>query len=59
MTLKYSPDIFRETLDIGALTEIDAYQQLMFGFASLGGAYVVDVARYRELGWENEHFLAW
>ncbi|WP_289633605.1 galactosyltransferase-related protein [uncultured Duncaniella sp.] len=52
-------DIFRETLDIGALTEIDAYQQLMFGFASLGGAYVVDVARYRELGWENEHFLCW
>ena len=38
-------DIFRETLEIGALTEIDAYQQLMFGFASLGGADVVDVAR--------------
>lgn len=52
-------DIFRETLDIEALTEVDAYQQLMFGFASLGGAYVVDVARYRELGWENEHFLCW
>ena len=52
-------DIFRETLEIGALTEIDAYQQLMFGFASLGGAYVVDVARYREFGWENEHFLCW
>lgn len=52
-------DIFRHTLDIHSLTEIDGYQQLMFGFASLGGAYVVDVARYRELGWENEHFLCW
>ena len=52
-------NIFRETLDIVELTEIDKYQQLMFGFASLGGAYVVDVARYRELGWENEHFLCW
>lgn len=52
-------DIFREMLDIRALTEVDAYQQLMLGFASLGGAYVVDVVRYRELGWENEHFLCW
>lgn len=52
-------NIFRQTLDIRSLTEIDGYQQLMFGFASLGGAYVVDVARYRELGWENEHFLCW
>lgn len=52
-------DIFRHTLDIHSLTEIDGYQQLMFGFASLGGAYVVDVARYREFGWENEHFLCW
>lgn len=52
-------NIFRETLDIESLTEVDAYQQLMFGFSSLGGAYVVDVNRYRELGWENENFLCW
>lgn len=52
-------DIFRETLEIESLSKIDAYQQLMFGFSSLGGAYVVDVERYRRLGWENEHFLCW
>lgn len=52
-------DIFRETLELGSLTEIDAYQHLMFGFASLGGAYVVDVNRYRLFGWENEYFLCW
>lgn len=52
-------NVFRSTLDIQALTAVDAYQQLMFGFSSLGGAYVVDVARYRELGWENENFLCW
>lgn len=52
-------DIFRDTLEIESLSEIDAYQQLMFGFSSLGGTYVVDIERYRKLGWENEHFLCW
>lgn len=52
-------NIFRKTFEIRALTEIDAYQRLMFGFASLGGAYVVNVARYQKLGWENENFPCW
>ena len=25
----------------------------------MGGAYLVDVLRYRKYGWENEYFLGW
>ena len=51
--------IFRKTMDIRSITEIDAYQQLMFGFLSLGGSYLVNVDRYRKFGLENENFLCW
>ncbi len=50
---------FRKTLDINALLNYADSQQYMFGLSSLGGAYVVDVEKYRKLGWENEYFLCW
>lgn len=31
----------------------------MFGFISVGGAFLVNVELYRVCGWENEHFPGW
>ena len=31
----------------------------MFGYHSVGGAYLVNVNLYRQCGWENEHFTGW
>lgn len=55
----YYSDLFRQSLDISTLTTIQGNQTLMFGFISVGGIYVVDVAKYKECGWENENFLGW
>lgn len=52
-------DLFRQTRRLESLTSCDGYQQLMFGFVSVGGAFVVDIQSYRRLGWENEHFCGW
>ena len=52
----YFSDKFRETIDPYVFDTVDGNQYLMFGFISVGGAFIVNVERYRELGWENEYF---
>lgn len=55
----YFSDKFRETIDPDVFDVVEGNQYLMFGFISVGGAFLVNVERYRELGWENEYFPGW
>lgn len=54
-------DTFRNT---ASLEDIQTYYQsnkmdYMFGYHSVGGAYLVNVELYRQCGWENEYFIGW
>ncbi|MBD5373315.1 MAG: hypothetical protein HDR75_08240 [Bacteroides sp.] len=55
----YFSDKFRETIDPEIFDTVDGNQYLMFGFISVGGAFLVNVNRYRRFGWENEYFPGW
>ncbi|MBD5361313.1 MAG: hypothetical protein HDR79_08450 [Bacteroides sp.] len=55
----YMSNIFRQRLNPKIFEAIDGNQQLMFGFISVGGAYLVNVNRYKTVGWENENFPGW
>ena len=55
----YFSDKFRETIDPAVFDSLDGNQHLMFGFISVGGAFLVNVNRYRNFGWENEYFPGW
>lgn len=46
---------FRKTITPDTLD----YADIMPGFTSVGGAFLVNVERYREFGWENENFPGW
>lgn len=52
-------DKFHHTSSIESLTNVEGYRILMFGFVSVGGAFVVNIDAYRKCGWENEHFTGW
>lgn len=52
-------EAFSRTLDMRTLTDEPQPRHLMAGYHSVGGAFVVNVRRYRELGWENENFGGW
>lgn len=52
-------DMFRETPNIDIFEKMPGYTHLMFGYISVGGAYLVNVERYKQCGWENEHFIGW
>lgn len=56
---RWRSDMFRRTSRLESLTACNGNQPLMFGFISVGGAFVVDVTAYRRLGWENERFCGW
>lgn len=56
---RYISDIFRRTIDPESLTALHGNRFLMFGFRSVGGAFMVNVDRYKSVGWENEHFPGW
>lgn len=55
----YFSDIFRQTVDPAVFETVDGNQYLMFGFISVGGAFLVNVERYKLCGWENEYFPGW
>lgn len=52
-------EAFSRTLDMRMLADHPQPRHLMAGYHSVGGAFVVDVERYRTLGWENENFVGW
>ena len=51
--------LFCEKLDIRLLTDFDMPRRLMCGYYSVGGAFLVNIGRYRQYGWENENFIGW
>lgn len=50
---------FHEILDITILTEFPQCRHLMCGYRSVGGAFIVNVKNYWNIGAENEHFIGW
>lgn len=52
-------ELFRQKLDLGLLTDCPQPRSLMCGYHSVGGAFLVDVEKYRDCGWENEYFEGW
>lgn len=50
---------FSKNLDITTLSEKPQSRFLIAGYHAVGGAFVVDVEKYRVMGWENEHFKGW
>lgn len=51
--------LFCKKNKIGLFTKTDMSQKMIFGYYSVGGAYVVNVQSYRTFGWENENFIGW
>lgn len=56
---RYISDYFRKTNSINALNAYKELMSLMNPYRVVGGAFIVDVKRYKLLGWENEHFIGW
>lgn len=52
-------DLFREKIDIRVLDKNSGFSHLMFGYISVGGAYMVNISCYKKCGWENENFTGW
>lgn len=59
MVSDYFSHKFSETLDIRVLTEYAKNSIVAASYHSVGGAFVVDIERYRAIGAENEHFTGW
>lgn len=52
-------DYVKEHNDYSALCQYHELMQLMNGYKVVGGAFMVDVAKYKIAGWENEYFTGW
>lgn len=59
MVSDYFSHKFSETLDIRILTEYAQNSTVAASYHSVGGAFIVDIERYRATGAENEHFTGW
>ena len=49
---------YKKTINIEMISSNQTHQ-LAHGYYSVGGAFVVDVAKYLSAGGENEHFYGW
>ena len=56
---KVSSGIFRRVLDIEILMNRVPVMNLMHGYHSVGGAFIVNKEKYLETGGENENFPGW
>lgn len=52
-------ELFKRNLDINFLETFPYPRTLMNGYNSVGGAFLVNIEKYREVGWENENFIGW
>ncbi len=59
MVSDYFSHKFSETVDIRILTEYAQHSSVVASYHSVGGAFVVDIERYRAIGAENERFTGW
>lgn len=51
--------IFRQQLSIEIFASPLFTKNLLNEYNSVGGAFLVDILKYKECGWENEHFIGW
>jgi hypothetical protein len=56
---KVSCDLFKKILDIEILMKRVPVMQLMHGYHSVGGAFIVNKEQYINAGGENENFYGW
>ena len=56
---EYMSDFFCQSLDIEKLKCQGISKNLMNGYYSVGGAYMVNIKSYKEAGGENEYFYGW
>lgn len=56
---KYYSEFFAIRLDLDVLTTYRQPMSLMCGYHSVGGAFLINVKRYKKYGWENENFKGW
>ncbi len=56
---QWHSEIFCDKMDLDVLTKYPQPRSLMCGYHSVGGAFLVDIERYRIRGWENENFIGW
>lgn len=56
---EFFSNLFHKSLDINLISEYEQPRLLMGGYYSVGGAFIVDVSKYKSLGWENEYFEGW
>lgn len=51
--------VFHRSGDLSVITEKPQPRILMNGYHSVGGAFFVNIEKYRDAGWENEYFIGW
>lgn len=56
---KVSSDLFKRMLVIDILLKSAPVMRLMYGYHSVGGAYIVNKEMYMKAGGENENFYGW
>lgn len=56
---EYISTVFRNSLDIQILNKPYLHRALLNGYYSVGGAYMINVKKYKKAGGENEHFYGW
>lgn len=55
----YFVNLFYDSLNIKLLSNYPQQKQLLYGYHSVGGAFIVNIEVYRKYGWENENFKGW
>lgn len=55
----YFSDLFRKSKNFSVLQAKEMARIPMYGYNCVGGAFLVDIARYKQCGGENEHFTSW
>lgn len=55
----YIAEKFRRDINISLFYKYTDLLNIMNPYRVVGGAFIVDVMEYKNLGWENEHFIGW
>lgn len=56
---EYFSHIFRQYREFEVFTKFACQIDLLNGYESVGGGFLVNISKYREAGLENEHFIGW
>lgn len=56
---RFFSSYFHRTGEMNVLSHFPQPRIMMDGYHSVGGAFMVNIEKYRKVGWENEHFIGW